>query len=197
MGKKHLNTYVIAILGNENKFSIESYTPKEAVISLMAKCNCKVKSITPTKDHPNVLVTKLVEYWGERENNTSYQVVLDKGVKALTELHEFLTEEEISAILKKYNVYFGYDLWDKTDVEIPVPKGNVKHLEFYPDSIQRGYDDFSDATVAISYPKNNIQALTLSLQELKATHRINRFDESLLLYTLESLINTLKKKHRG
>ena len=40
MGKKHLNTYVIAILGNENKFSIESYTPKEAVISLMAKCNC-------------------------------------------------------------------------------------------------------------------------------------------------------------
>ena len=48
MNKTKRNTYVIAIVGHKQEFVVDAYTPKEAIISLMAKCKCKIKSIIPT-----------------------------------------------------------------------------------------------------------------------------------------------------
>lgn len=99
------------------------------------------------------------------------------------------TDKRIQNVLEKYGILFGIDTFDKcgfedTDIDLTnEPITNYRFMWFFPDSVQRGEDDFSDCTTAISYP-NDKAIMEKALAELKSINK-NLF----VALTIEELLN--------
>ena len=110
---------------------------------------------------------------------------------------EEINEDDLKKILKKYNIYFEMDLWDKTELNVYCPNGNVIYRNFYPDAIARGEDDYSDMTIEISYPKDCIESIVSALNEIENEYKIPQFFEFAVINQLREIVEASKKNEES